>query len=165
MACDIEANYRGAFMSRGLTAAFTVHDRFEHPVVFVKYELPADFDVPLFDSEAPAKCIFASNTSSLSIAEIAAATDRPQRVLGMHFFNPVHIMALLEIVVHESTSETTLAAAHGVAAAMGKSAIVVKDVPGFATSIYLSYHPLRYYRGEEGYQEKSIRRFQVTLER
>ncbi len=86
------------------------------------------------DAAAPAECIFASNTSSLSIAEIAAATGRPERVLGMHFFNPVHIMALLEIVVHEGTAEDTLAAAHDVAAAMGKSAIVVKDVPGFATS-------------------------------
>lgn len=86
------------------------------------------------DSKAPAECIFASNTSSLSIAEIAAATGRPERVLGMHFFNPVHIMALLEVVVHDGTSDATLAAARDVAAAMGKSAIVVEDVPGFATS-------------------------------
>lgn len=86
------------------------------------------------DSMAPADCILASNTSSLSIAEIAAATGRRERVLGMHFFNPVHIMSLLEIVVHDHTSEATLESARDVAAAMGKTAIVVKDVPGFATS-------------------------------
>jgi len=49
--CEIKANYRGAFMSRALTAAFTVHDRFENPDNFMKYELPADFDLPLLDSE------------------------------------------------------------------------------------------------------------------
>jgi len=86
------------------------------------------------DTHAPASCIFASNTSSLSIAEIAGATERPGQVLGMHFFNPVHIMALLEIVVHDGTSDDTLAAAQTVAEAMGKTSIVVKDVPGFATS-------------------------------
>lgn len=86
------------------------------------------------DSMAPADCILASNTSSLSIAEIAAASGRRERVLGMHFFNPVHIMSLLEIVVHDHTSEATLESARDVAAAMGKTAIVVKDVPGFATS-------------------------------
>jgi len=86
------------------------------------------------DAAAPADCLFASNTSSLSIAEIAAATGRPERVLGMHFFNPVHIMALVEIVVHDHTSEATLGSAREVAAAMGKTAIVVKDAPGFATS-------------------------------
>ena len=86
------------------------------------------------DEHAPKGCILASNTSSLSIAEIAAATDRPAQVLGMHFFNPVHIMALLEIVVHEGTCDTTLEAAQEVARKMHKTAIVVRDVPGFATS-------------------------------
>jgi len=86
------------------------------------------------DAAAPAGAIFASNTSSLSIAEIAAATKRPHQVLGMHFFNPVHIMALLEIVVHDDTADATLAAAQDVAGALGKTSIVVRDVPGFATS-------------------------------
>jgi 3-hydroxybutyryl-CoA dehydrogenase len=86
------------------------------------------------DTHAPDGCIFASNTSSLSIADIAAATDRPGQVLGMHFFNPVHIMALLEIVVHDGTDADTLTSARAVAEAMGKTSIVVKDVPGFATS-------------------------------
>jgi len=79
-------------------------------------------------------CIFASNTSSLSIAKIAAATKRPDRVIGMHFFNPVHIMKLLEIVVADGTSEATLAAVKEVGGHLGKDCIVVKDFPGFATS-------------------------------
>lgn len=86
------------------------------------------------DALASPECLFASNTSSLSIGEIAAATGRPGQVLGMHFFNPVHIMALLEIVVHAGTTDETLAGARSVAEKMGKTAIVVRDAPGFATS-------------------------------
>jgi 3-hydroxybutyryl-CoA dehydrogenase len=81
-----------------------------------------------------AGCIFASNTSSLSIEKIAAATSRGDRVIGMHFFNPVHIMRLLEIVVAPSTSEATLAAVRELGGRLGKDCIVVKDFPGFATS-------------------------------
>ncbi len=78
--------------------------------------------------------IFASNTSSLSIAKIAAATRRPDRFIGMHFFNPVHLMPLLEIVHHDGTSPETIAAVQAVGAAMGKNSILVKDSPGFASS-------------------------------
>lgn len=85
-------------------------------------------------ASVPEHCIFASNTSSLSIAKLAAATDRPAKFIGMHFFNPVHIMALLEIVVAESTSADTLVTAQAVGEAMRKTSIVVKDFPGFATS-------------------------------
>lgn len=86
------------------------------------------------DAHAPAACLYASNTSSLSIATLAAAVRRPERFIGMHFFNPVHIMKLIEIVVHDGTDAATLAAARAVSEAMGKTSIVVKDVPGFATS-------------------------------
>lgn len=78
--------------------------------------------------------IFASNTSSLSITEIAKSAARPDRVVGMHFFNPVHVMRLLEIVLGEKTSEETLNAARAVATQMRKEAITVRDVPGFASS-------------------------------
>lgn len=78
--------------------------------------------------------ILATNTSSLSVSAIASATARPDRVIGLHFFNPVHIMKLLEIVVGNQTSPQTLAAALEVAARIGKEAITVKDTPGFATS-------------------------------
>ncbi len=86
------------------------------------------------DASAPAHAILASNTSSLSIAEIAAATKRPDRVLGMHFFNPVHLKPLLEIVRTPGTSKDALDAAIAVGKAMGKSVVVVNDSPGFATS-------------------------------
>ncbi|HET9529365.1 MAG TPA: 3-hydroxyacyl-CoA dehydrogenase family protein [Blastocatellia bacterium] len=78
--------------------------------------------------------VLATNTSSLSIASIASATRRPDRVIGMHFFNPVHIMKLLEIVTGAETSDETLRVALDVASRMGKEAITVKDTPGFATS-------------------------------
>ena len=78
--------------------------------------------------------IFASNTSSLSITEIASASKRPDAVIGMHFFNPVHIMRLVEIVVGEKTSDDTVSAVKSVGQKMRKEPIVVKDVPGFASS-------------------------------
>lgn len=79
-------------------------------------------------------CIFATNTSSLSVAALAQTIRGPERFIGMHFFNPVHIMELLEIVVAPHTGEATLVVAQETAAAMGKTAIVVKDSPGFASS-------------------------------
>ena len=78
--------------------------------------------------------IFASNTSSLSITAIASSSKRPEAVIGMHFFNPVHIMRLVEIVVGEKTSGETVEAVRNVALKMRKEPIVVKDVPGFASS-------------------------------
>ena len=83
---------------------------------------------------APAHAILASNTSSLPVTEIAAASGRPGQVVGMHFFNPVHIMALLELVKTAATTPQTLAAARRVGERMGKKVIVVNDAPGFATS-------------------------------
>ena len=79
-------------------------------------------------------CIWASNTSSLSITEIARGAGRPERVVGMHFFNPVHIMRLVEIVVGSQSAEATVATVRVVAQAMKKEPIVVRDVPGFASS-------------------------------
>jgi len=88
--------------------------------------------------EAQAHCRadadFATNTSSLSIATIAAATDRPDRVIGLHFFNPVPVMKLLEIVRGEATRESLVDSARGLAERLGKTAILVRDTPGFATS-------------------------------
>jgi len=79
-------------------------------------------------------CIFATNTSSLSISEIAAAAARPENVVGMHFFNPVHLMRLIEIVVGNETGDDTTALVRDVAQQMKKEPIVVRDVPGFASS-------------------------------
>ncbi len=78
--------------------------------------------------------VFATNTSSLSISEIAEGARRPAGVVGMHFFNPVHAMRLVEIVVGRETSPETVEAVRAVAARMGKEPIVVRDVPGFASS-------------------------------
>jgi 3-hydroxybutyryl-CoA dehydrogenase len=86
------------------------------------------------DGLCKASAILATNTSSLSVSAIASATRRPERVIGLHFFNPVHIMKLLEIIVGDQTSPQTLAAALEVASRIGKEAITVKDTPGFATS-------------------------------
>ena len=86
------------------------------------------------DEACPAHSILATNTSSLSIAGIASATNRPAQVVGMHFFNPVHLMALLEIVRSDETSDETVESAVGLARKMGKEPIVVADRPGFASS-------------------------------
>ena len=79
-------------------------------------------------------CIFATNTSSLSITEIASASTRPEKVVGMHFFNPVHIMRLVEVVVGQKTSDETIATVVEVVTRMKKEPITVRDVPGFASS-------------------------------
>jgi 3-hydroxybutyryl-CoA dehydrogenase len=86
------------------------------------------------ESLARKPLIFASNTSSLSITEIARASRHPERVVGMHFFNPVHIMRLLEIVKGRETSEETLRKVNEVGRRLKKEPITVKDVPGFASS-------------------------------
>lgn len=83
---------------------------------------------------APEGAVLATNTSSLSVTRIAAATGAPERVIGLHFFNPVHIMKLLEVVRGRDTSDATLDAALGYARAIGKEPIVVTDTPGFASS-------------------------------
>jgi 3-hydroxybutyryl-CoA dehydrogenase len=86
------------------------------------------------DQLAPPHAILASNTSSLSITEMAAATRRPANVVGMHFFNPVHRMKLLEVVRALETSDETIAAACEVGRAMQKECVVVRESPGFVTS-------------------------------
>lgn len=83
---------------------------------------------------APDHAVFGTNTSSLSVTEIAAAAARPDRVVGTHFFNPPHIVKLLEVVNAEQTSDETLAAVRGVGEAMGRELVVVHDSAGFATS-------------------------------
>jgi 3-hydroxybutyryl-CoA dehydrogenase len=81
-----------------------------------------------------ADAILASNTSSLSLTEIAAAATNPGRVVGLHFFNPVHLMKLLEVVRAFQTSDATLEVVKGYGAAIKKELIIVKDSPGFASS-------------------------------
>jgi 3-hydroxybutyryl-CoA dehydrogenase len=78
--------------------------------------------------------ILASNTSSLSLTEIAASATHPERVVGMHFFNPVHLMKLLEVVRALQTSDATVAAVRAFGERIGKQVIEVQDHPGFASS-------------------------------
>jgi 3-hydroxybutyryl-CoA dehydrogenase len=86
------------------------------------------------DRLAPEHALLASNTSALSITEMAAATRRPQRFAGMHFFNPVHVMKLIELVRGLETSPATLEALHAVGVRMGKEMVLVNEAPGFVTS-------------------------------
>ena len=81
-----------------------------------------------------ANAVLGTNTSSLSIADIALGLPNPGRVIGLHFFNPVHIMKLLEIVVAASTDAEVVERMRAFATRIGKEPIVVKDAPGFATS-------------------------------
>jgi 3-hydroxybutyryl-CoA dehydrogenase len=83
------------------------------------------------DESAPKKTIFASNTSSLSINSLSGATKRPDRFIGLHFFNPAHIMKLVEIIANDFTSDQTMAAAKEFAVLLGKTAVCCKDTPGF----------------------------------
>jgi len=78
--------------------------------------------------------ILATNTSSLSVTRIAEATRRPARVVGMHFFNPVHIMKLVELISHHAVDPAVIETVRNVAKTMGKTPIVVRDSPGFASS-------------------------------
>jgi 3-hydroxybutyryl-CoA dehydrogenase len=88
----------------------------------------------LLDKVSRPTTILASNTSSLSVTEIASVTYRAPKCVGMHFFNPVHKMKLLEIVRALETDEETLAAAVDVGKRMGKEVVVIKESPGFITS-------------------------------
>ena len=83
---------------------------------------------------ADADAVLATNTSSLSVTEILSALDRPGRGVGLHFFNPVHIMALVEVVAAEQTTAATLDFAHEFVEDVGKTAVEVRDSPGFASS-------------------------------
>ncbi len=86
------------------------------------------------EAVAPADALLASNTSSLSVAAIGSALAHPERFLGLHFFNPVPVMPLLEIVRGGETADETVAVARDLARRLGKEPIVVRDAPGFASS-------------------------------
>jgi 3-hydroxybutyryl-CoA dehydrogenase len=89
------------------------------------------------DRRAPATTIFASNTSSLSIISMAAATSRPDRFLGLHFFNPVPLMPLVEVVRSVQTSPATLETACGFVRSLGKEPVAAKDASGFIVNLLL----------------------------
>jgi len=86
------------------------------------------------ERDAPPDALFATNTSSLSVTDIAAAVQQPGRLVGVHFFNPVHAMKLVEVVTHPRAAAAAVERAVAFARALGKEAIVVQDSPGFASS-------------------------------
>ena len=96
-----------------------------------------DLKLALFreaEAAAPSQAVFASNTSALSITDMAAVLANPGRLGGMHFFNPVHRMKLIEVVKALDTTPETIAVMQDVAAKMGKETVLVKESPGFVTS-------------------------------
>ncbi|MEU7994566.1 3-hydroxyacyl-CoA dehydrogenase family protein [Micromonospora sp. NPDC049060] len=108
----------------------------EEPAVVVEAvpERPDLKRAVLREAEALRPVLLGSNTSSIPIAALAEGLARPERFLGLHFFNPVWAMALLEVVVGPATAEETTAAAVALAGRLGKDPVVVRDMPGFATS-------------------------------
>ena len=120
----------------------TVSDAMEDAVGHADFVIEAapekiELKLALFgevETHARPHAVFASNTSGLSLTEIAAALTRPARLAGMHFFNPVHRMKLVEIVRALETAPETLAAIQEVAARMGKETVLIRESPGFVTS-------------------------------
>lgn len=98
-----------------------------------RFELKAEV-LREVDAAAPDHAILATNTSSLSITELQNETSRPDRVVGLHFFNPVHIMQLVEVVRGRETDEAVVEAGVAFARRIGKEPILVNDAPGFASS-------------------------------
>jgi len=98
-----------------------------------RFELKAEIFRAL-DRILPESAILATNTSSISITKLAAQTGRPAQVIGMHFFNPVPVMALVEIVRGLATSDATFAAVHALAVKLGKTPVDVNDAPGFVSN-------------------------------
>jgi 3-hydroxybutyryl-CoA dehydrogenase len=86
------------------------------------------------DAALPEQAVLASNTSSIPIGSLAAATDRPDRVIGMHFFNPVPVMGLVEVIRAEATSDATAGAVIALARELGKEPVEARDRPGFVSN-------------------------------
>ncbi len=101
--------------------------------IIEKMDLKRDFYKRL-DAVAQPSAIFATNTSGLSITELASVTSRPGRFIGMHFFNPVPMMKLVEVIRGIATSEETVALIKALASKMGKSPIEVQEAPGFVVN-------------------------------
>lgn len=123
-------------------AQLSLTDNFENAVAdadLVIEVVPEDLQLKLevfakLDKLCPEHTILASNTSAKSITEIAAATKRPHKVIGLHFFNPVHIMKLVEIVKGLETDEETYKLSEAACRQMGKETVKINEYPGFVTS-------------------------------
>jgi 3-hydroxybutyryl-CoA dehydrogenase len=135
---------RGKLTAADATAAFarlSAHTELDAVAEadFVVEAVPEDISVKMqtfasLDATCPPEVVLATNTSALSITEIAAATGNPERVVGMHFFNPVPKMKLVEIVRALDSSAHAVAVTTAVAKRMGKETVLVRESPGFITS-------------------------------
>jgi len=133
----VEAAIRGAALKQ-LATANKVEDAIREADLIIE-AVPEEMEMKMelftiFDKFAKANAIFASNTSSLSITEMSDVTVYRERCIGMHFFNPVPKMKLIELVKTPLTSDETVATCREVGRRMGKEVVVVKDSPGFITS-------------------------------
>ena len=129
----------------------------------IKRRVFAELEVRVKDG-----CVLATNTSSLSVNELALGLARPERLCGFHFFNPVHRMPLVEVVRGEKTSDATLVTAVGLARRLGKTPVVVSDSPGFVVNrILMPYMREAMVLLEEGYRvadiDASMRRFGMPM--
>lgn len=116
----------------------TDYDEFERAGFIIenvveKWDVKAEV-YPRLDAICPQHCVFAANTSAISITRIGSVTGRPDRVLGMHFMNPVPLKSMVEVIKGHHTSDETLDRAQALLTAMGKEFIVVNDMPGFVSN-------------------------------
>jgi 3-hydroxybutyryl-CoA dehydrogenase len=117
----------GTDLAAAAGAALVVEAASENPQI--KFDIFARLD-----AICPADTILASNTSSISITDIAAKTDRPDRVIGMHFMNPVPVMELVEVIRGKGTSDATTETVMALSKALGKTPVEVNDSPGFVSN-------------------------------
>ena len=133
------AEHKDATLSR-LTGKTKLSDLQQCDVIIEAVVENIDLKKEIFselDAACPAHTIFASNTSSLTVTEMAAATNRPDRFVGLHFFNPVPIMKLVEVVRTIATSQETFDKAFAFGKALGKEPIACKDNSGFVVNLLL----------------------------
>jgi 3-hydroxybutyryl-CoA dehydrogenase len=133
----VEPQMRDSVLGR-ISTASSVEDACSEADLIIE-AVPEDIRMKIdlfaaFDKFAKPSAFFASNTTSLSITEMAAITSRPDRCIGMHFFNPVPKMKLIEMVRAMETSEETIAACREVGKRMGKEVVLIRESPGFITS-------------------------------
>nr|WP_232327889.1 3-hydroxyacyl-CoA dehydrogenase NAD-binding domain-containing protein [Kibdelosporangium sp. MJ126-NF4]CEL14669.1 Enoyl-CoA hydratase / 3-hydroxyacyl-CoA dehydrogenase / 3-hydroxybutyryl-CoA epimerase [Kibdelosporangium sp. MJ126-NF4]CTQ96701.1 Enoyl-CoA hydratase (EC 4.2.1.17) / 3-hydroxyacyl-CoA dehydrogenase (EC 1.1.1.35) / 3-hydroxybutyryl-CoA epimerase (EC 5.1.2.3) [Kibdelosporangium sp. MJ126-NF4] len=132
-----EANRLKALVSGSLDKAAFADADFVIEAVFEKLEVKQQVFAEV-EEHVSAECVLATNTSSLSITDMAAKLQHPERVVGFHFFNPVAVMPLLEIVRAEHTDDATLATAFKVGKELKKSSVLVKDAPAFVVNRLLT---------------------------
>jgi 3-hydroxybutyryl-CoA dehydrogenase len=133
----IESEAKSAALDRLSTATDTAEGVEDVDLVVEAVPEEKDIKAEIFgalDAHAPAEAVLASNTSSISITWIAAQTERPEQVIGMHFFNPVPVMTLVEVVRGQRTTDATFDAVAGLAEDLDKNPVEVEDYPGFVSN-------------------------------